>query len=160
MQNVDRIDRGIIKSLVDDARASVSEIADKVGLSQSACTRRIQALERLGVLSGYTAQLGQTALDYRVLVLVDITLNTQADEVLRAFEQAVGKIEGIIECMLVSGVHDYRLTILCRDLDDYERIHRQSVGNLPGVTNIISSFVLRQIPTRDRYDAIFRPDAS
>ena len=160
MQNIDRIDRKIIKALVDNARASVSDIADRVGLSQSACTRRIQALERLGILSGYTAELGQVALDYRVVVLVDITLNTQADEVLRAFEQAVGQIDGIIECMLVSGVHDYRVTILWRDLDDYERIHRESVGNLPGVTNIISSFVLRQIPTRGRYDAIFRPGAS
>ena len=160
MQTIDRIDRKIIKALVDNARASVSDIADRVGLSQSACTRRIQTLERLGILSGYTAELGQVALDYRVVVLVDITLNTQADEVLRAFEQAVGQIDGIIECMLVSGVHDYRLTILCRDLDDYERIHRESVGNLPGVTNIISSFVLRQIPTRGRYDAIFRPGSS
>jgi len=160
MQNIDRIDRKIIKALVDNARVSVSDIADRVGLSQSACTRRIQTLERLGILSGYTAELGQVALDYRVVVLVDITLNTQADEVLRAFEQAVGQIDGIIECMLVSGVHDYRLTILCRDLDDYERIHRESVGNLPGVTNIISSFVLRQIPTRGRYDAIFRPGSS
>ena len=160
MQKIDRIDRKIIKALVDNARASVSDIADRVGLSQSACTRRIQTLERLGILSGYTAELGQVALDYRVVVLVDITLNTQADEVLCAFEQAVGQIDGIIECMLVSGVHDYRLTILCRDLDDYERIHRESVGNLPGVTNIISSFVLRQIPTRGRYDAIFRPGAS
>ena len=160
MQDTDRIDRAIIKSLVDDARASVSEIADRVGLSQSACTRRIQALERSGMLSGYTAQLGQTALGYRVVALVDITLNTQADEVLRAFEQTVGQIDGIVECMLVSGVHDYRLTILCRDLEDYERIYRESVGNLPGVTNIISSFVLRQIPTRGRYDAIFRAGVS
>lgn len=160
MQEFDRIDRAIIQSLVADARASVSEIADRVGLSQSACTRRIQALERSGVVSRYTAELGRTALDYRVIALVDITLNTQADEVLRAFEQAAGQVDGIVECVLVSGVHDYRLKILCRDLDDYERIHRESVGNLPGVTNIISSFVLREIPTRGLYDAVFPRNVS
>lgn len=160
MQDIDRIDRAIIKALATNARASVSEIADQVGLSQSACTRRIQSLERSNVLSGYMACLGQAALNCRVIVLVDITLSTQADDVLRAFEEAVGQIDGIVECMLVSGVHDYRLKILCRDLDDYERIHRESVGNLPGVTNIISSFVLRSIPTRGQYDAIFPAEAA
>lgn len=155
MQDLDKIDRAIIKCLVTDGRASVSNIADQVSLSQSACSRRIQALERTGVLSGYIADIGHTALGFRIVVLVDVTLNTQADEVLRAFEDAVGRIDGIVECLLVSGVHDYRLKILCRDLEDYERIHRESVGNLPGVTNIISSFVLRAIPTRGRYDAVF-----
>jgi Lrp/AsnC family leucine-responsive transcriptional regulator len=155
MQDVDKFDRAIIQCLAKNARASVSDIADEVFLSQSACSRRIQALERSGVLSRYTADLGQRALGYRVLALVDITLNTQADHVLRSFEDAVSKIDGIIECMLVSGTHDYRLKILCRDLEDYERIHRESVGNLPGVTNIISCFVLRDVPTRGLYEAVF-----
>ena len=155
MQQLDKIDRAIVRCLVNNARASVSDIADEVFLSQSACSRRIQALERSGILAGYRADLGQRPLGYRAIILIDITLNTQADDVLRAFEHAVGQIDGIIECLLVSGVQDYRLKIVCRDLDDYERIHRESLGNLPGVSNIISSFVLRSVPTRGLYDAIF-----
>lgn len=154
MQNLDRIDRTILEHLASDGRASVSDIADRAGLSQSACTRRIQALERAGAITGYGARLGQAVLGGRVTALVDLTLNTQAEEVLQAFERAAGEIDGIVECLLVSGSHDYRLKIVCRDLDDYERIHRE-LGKLPGVANINSSFVLRPVPARSLYDAIF-----
>lgn len=155
MHPVDRIDRAILKCLVEDARVSVSDVADRVGLSQSACTRRIQTLERAGALSGYSANLGTALLGCRVVALVDITLNTQAEDVLHAFEKAAGEIDGIIECMLVSGSQDYRLKILCRDLEDYERLHREHFGKLPGVSNINSSFVLRTVATRGVYDAVF-----
>jgi DNA-binding Lrp family transcriptional regulator len=151
----DRIDRKIIAALVRDGRASVSDVAEQVGLSQSACTRRIQALERLGAIDGYAARLGERVLGCAVTALVDITLNTQAEEVLHAFEAAASQVDGIVECMLISGAHDYRLRILCRSLDDYERIHRDHLGKLPGVANINSSFVLRQVATRSAYEAIF-----
>jgi Lrp/AsnC family transcriptional regulator, leucine-responsive regulatory protein len=160
MQSFDRIDRGILHLLSRDARASVSDISDKVGLSQSACTRRIQALERSGAITGYGTRLGQVVLGCRVTALVDITLNTQAEDVLRAFERAAGEIDGIVEGMLVSGSQDYRLKIVCRDLDDYERIHREHLGKLPGVATINSSFVLRSIATRSLHDAIFATESA
>jgi len=62
----------------------------------------------------------------------------------------------VVECMLVSGAHDYRLKIICRDLDDYERLHREHLGRLPRVTTISSSFVLRAVPTRSEADALFK----
>ncbi len=151
----DRIDRKILAALERNGRASVSEVAEQAGLSQSACSRRIQALERDGAIDGYTVRLGVRALGCAVTALVDITLNTQAEEVLHAFEEAASQVDGIVECVLVSGAHDYRLRILCRDLDDYERIHRDHLGKLPGVANINSSFVLRQAATRGVHEAIF-----
>jgi Lrp/AsnC family leucine-responsive transcriptional regulator len=152
---MDRIDSGILKLLASDARAPVSQIADRVGLSQSACTRRIQALEASGHVEGYGARLGHRRLGFRVTALVDITLGTQVEEDLAQFEAAVAVIDGVVECALVSGGQDYRLKILCRDLDDYERIHREKLGRLPGVVKIESSFVLRTVPTRSEADAIF-----
>ena len=151
---LDAIDRHILRHLARDGRASVSDVAGMVGLSQSACTRRIQALERAGAIIGYEARLSARQLGFPITALVDITLNTQAEDVLSAFEAAASRIDGIVECLLVSGAHDYRLRILCRDLDDYERLHREHLGRLPGVTNINSSFVLRRIPTRDVGDAV------
>ena len=155
---LDRIDRKIVAMLGQNGRASVSEVAERAGLSQSACTRRIQALERAGVIVGYAAQLDERVLGCAVTALVDITLNTQAEEVLHAFEEAVAGVDGILECMLVSGSHDYRLKVLCRSLDDYERIHREHLGKLPGVATINSSFVLRRTATRSACEAIFPAD--
>jgi DNA-binding Lrp family transcriptional regulator len=152
---IDRIDSAILERLAADARASVSRIAGEVGLSQSACTRRIQALEAAGLIEGYGARLGHKKLGFHVTALVDITLGTQAEEDLEQFEAAVATIDGIVDCALVSGAHDYRLRIVCRDLDDYERLHREQLGRLPGVITISSSFVLRAVPTRGEADALF-----
>ncbi|MBX3594156.1 Lrp/AsnC family transcriptional regulator [Sphingomonas sp.] len=154
---MDRIDTSILKMLAEDARAPVSHVAAQVGLSQSACTRRIQALEASRHIQGYGVRLGHRRLGFRVTALVDITLGTQVEEDLAAFERAVAQIDGIVECALVSGGQDYRLKLLCRDLDDYERLHREHLGRLPGVVKISSSFVLRSIPTRSEADALFQP---
>lgn len=152
---LDRFDSAILKLIAADARASVSRIAAAVGLSQSACTRRIQALEAGGHIEGYGARLGHRRLGFRVTALVDITLGTQVEEDLEKFEAAVALVDGIVECALVSGSQDYRLKIVCRDLDDYERLHREHLGRLPGVNTINSSFVLRSVPTRGEADALF-----
>lgn len=152
---MDRIDNAILKLLAADARAPVSQVASQVGLSQSACTRRIQALEQAGHILGYGARLGHKRLGFHVTALVDITLGTQVEEDLARFERAVAEIDGIVECALISGAHDYRLKIVCRDLDDYERLHREHLGRLPGVNTISSSFVLRAVPTRGEAEALF-----
>ena len=152
---MDRIDEAILKQLALNARAPVSQIAGQVGLSQSACTRRIQALEASGHILGYSAKLGLRRLGYSVTAMVDITLGTEVGEDLARFEAAVAQIDGIVECALVSGGYDYPLKVLCRDLDDYERLHREHLGRLPGVTTISSSFVLRAVPTRSEADALF-----
>lgn len=152
---MDRIDEAILKQLAINARAPVSQIAGQVGLSQSACTRRIQALEASGHILGYNARLGLRRLGYSVTAMVDITLGTEVGEDLARFEAAVAQIDGIVECALVSGGYDYRLKILCRDLDDYERLHREEMGRLPGVVKISSSFVLRAVPTRSEANALF-----
>jgi DNA-binding Lrp family transcriptional regulator len=152
---IDRIDRAILACLASDARMAVSQVGAAVGLSQSAATRRIQALEAAGLIAGYAARLDHRRLGFAVTALVDITLGTQVEEDLERFETAVAEIDGVVECALVSGGQDYRLKILCRDLDDYERLHREHLGRLPGVMTINSSFVLRAIPTRSEADALF-----
>lgn len=157
---IDRLDRAILRELATDARAPVNQIAARVGLSQSACTRRVQSLEAAGRVRGYGARLGHRELGFRVTALVDITLATQIGEDLAQFERAVAAIDGIVECALVSGAQDYRLKIICRDLDDYERLHREHLGRLPGVNTISSSFVLRAVPTRGEAEALFGSDVA
>jgi len=151
---IDRLDAAILRTVATDARLSVSQIASRIGLSQSACTRRIQALEAAGRIRGYAARLGRRDLGFRVTALVDIKLGTQVEEDLARFERAVATIDGVVGCVLVSGEQDYRLQIVCRDLDDYERLHREHLGRLPGVLTISSSFVLREVATRNEADAM------
>ena len=155
---MDRIDRAILKNLAADGRATISQIAERAGLSQSACTRRVQALEASGRIIGYGARLDHKKLGFHVTALVDITLSTQVEEDLARFERVVAGIDGVVECALISGAHDYRLKIIAKDLDDYERLHREHLGRLPGVTTISSSFVLRSVPTRSEADALFGAD--
>ena len=154
LDTLDRIDRNIILALETDARASVSQIAERVGLSQSACTRRIQALESSGVITGYGPRYGWRVLGFHVIAYVEVTLASQAEAALEAFERGVSAIAGVVECALVSGGHDYHVKIICRDLDDYERIHREGLGPLPGVARINTSFALRQLKTRGAADAL------
>lgn len=151
---LDRIDRSIVRALAANARTPVSQIAQQVGLSQPACTRRIQTLEERGVLAGYAAQLDLPHIGFRVTALVDIRLRSQSEEDMRAFESAVTDHPQIIECMLVSGDQDYRLKVIARDLDDYERIHRSALARLPAVVHIASSFALRTITHRHPVDAV------
>ncbi|MGJ3649684.1 Lrp/AsnC family transcriptional regulator [Sphingomonas sp. GlSt437] len=151
---IDRIDASILRALAADARSPVSQVAAQAGLSQSACSRRLQALEAAGLIDGYSARLAHRRLGFHVTALVDITLGTQVEEDLERFERAVAAIDGVVECVLVSGAQDYRLKIICRDLDDYERMHREHLGRLPGVNTISSSFVLRQVATRGEADAL------
>jgi Lrp/AsnC family transcriptional regulator, leucine-responsive regulatory protein len=160
IMQADRIDVAILKLLAHDARASVSLVASRVGLSQSACTRRIQALEAAGAIRGYGAHLGLRTLGFPMTALVDITLGTQVEEDLAQFERAVARIDGVVECFLIAGATDYRLRIVCQDLDHYERLHREQLGRLPGVVTINSSFVLRIVPTRSHADALFGGEVS
>jgi len=160
MQSIlDRIDYRIITALENDGRATVSALADKVGLSQSACTRRIQALEAEGIIAGYHPRYGWRTLGMQVIAYVAITLASQAESALEDFEAGVSRIAGIIECALVSGDHDYHIKIIARDLVDYERIHREGLGQLPGVARISTSFVLRPIPTPGEAAAITSAEA-
>ncbi len=131
---LDKIDRNIISALQNDGRLSNVALADQVGLSPSACLRRVQILEETGVISGYTALVNAKALGRTTNVIVAITLDRQNGEFLEAFEDAVAA------CPVV------------KDAADYERVHKDLLSRLPGVARIQSSFSLRQVVGRNGID--------
>ena len=155
MPSLDRIDRRILKVLAENARAPVSHIAHEVNLSQPACSRRLQMLEKDGVVACYEAKLDLQRLGFRITALVDIQLKSQSEADMAAFEIAVAEHPQIVECMLVSGEQDYRVRVIARDLEDYERVHRTALARLPGVQRIASSFALRIVSRRHPVDAVF-----
>jgi Lrp/AsnC family transcriptional regulator, leucine-responsive regulatory protein len=141
---LDRYDRAILKLLQQDARITNASLAEKVSLSESACLRRVRALEESGLIEGYTAVLNQQKAGYPVNVFVNITLDRQAQSGLEAFEAAARKIPEVMECYLMTGDYDYLLRVVVADLGDFERLH-QHLTRLPSVARVHSSFAVRTV---------------
>lgn len=144
----DAFDRRILATLARDGRLTTVDLAAQIGLSPSACTRRIQALEEAGVLRGYRALLDPEAIGLGITVFVEITLERQNDEALRAFETAAARSPQVLSCHLMSGRSDYLLRVVARDLADFERLHANVLGHLPGVARMESKFALREVIDR------------
>jgi DNA-binding Lrp family transcriptional regulator len=146
--NLDSIDYRILATLQADGRITNNSLAEKVGLSPSACLRRVQLLEKAGVIEGYMALVDAAQLGRPTTVVVQITLERQTDDHLEAFEAAIAHHAEVVECYLMSGMADYLLRVAVRDAEDYERLHRAVLARLPGVARIQSSFAIRTVICR------------
>jgi DNA-binding Lrp family transcriptional regulator len=145
---MDTLDMAILAALSENGRLSQVELAERIPLSPTAIARRIRALEEKGVIEGYQARVSRPALGLNMTALVQISLKSQSEELLAAFEKAVAAAPSVISCHLMSGEDDYMLMVLARDLADFERIHRHELSRLPGVTRLRSSFALREVKSR------------
>ena len=141
---LDRYDRAILKLLQQDSRITNSILAEKVSLSESACLRRVRALEESGLIESYTTVLNQQKAGFPVNVFVNITLDRQAQAGLEAFETAVRKLPEVMECYLMTGDYDYLVRVVVADLGDFERLH-QHLTRLPSVARVHSSFAVRTV---------------
>lgn len=146
--SLDALDRAILNALVADGRLSQVQLSERIPLSPTAIARRIRALEETGVIEGYQAKVSRQALGLAMTVFVQIALKSQNEEVLEAFEKAAVAAPSIVSCHLMSGDDDYLLTVLARDLADFERIHKEQLSRLPGVARMKSSFALREVTSR------------
>ena len=142
---LDRYDRAIVRLLQQDARITNTLLAQRVNLSESACLRRVRALEQAGLIQGYTALIDQHKAGFPVNVFVNITLDRQSQAGLEAFESAVRKVPEVMECYLMSGEYDYLLRVVLADTADFERLHSQHLTRLPNVARVHSSFALRTV---------------
>jgi DNA-binding Lrp family transcriptional regulator len=145
---LDRIDRQILALLQTDGRLSNAKLALQMGLSQSACLRRAQRLERAGIIEGYGARLSHAALGRSETVFIELTLDSQSETALDAFERAVAASPHVLECHLIAGDYDYLLRVAVASTADYERLHRRELAALPHVARIRSLFALRRVMER------------
>lgn len=143
--NLDRFDRAILQILQLEGRIPNATLAERVSLSESACLRRVRALEESGLIERYAAVLNQQKAGLPVNVFVSITLDRQDDLDLRKFEEAVRKIPEVMECYLMTGDYDYTLRVVVADTADFERVHSKHLTRLPGVARVHSSFALRTV---------------
>jgi DNA-binding Lrp family transcriptional regulator len=145
---LDALDRAILGALLEDGRQSQVVLAETIPLSATAIARRIRALEERQVIKGYQARISRKALGLSMTVMVQISLKSQSEELLNAFEEAVASAPSIVSCHLMSGEDDYLITVMARDLADFERIHKEQLSRLPGVVRLKSSFALREVANR------------
>ena len=142
---MDEIDRKILRLLQDNCRLSIADIGDKVGLSASACHRRIALLEKNGVIENYTARLNGEKLGYNMTFYVEVSLESQSDAVLSAFEKAALGRPEVLECYLTTGEADYLIKVAAPDTKSYERIYKRTIAALPHVSRIQSSLVMKTV---------------
>lgn len=149
MSGFDKINANILRVLTEDGRISNIDLADKVGLSPSACLRRVQELERKGVIAGYRAVINPHALgiNFIAYVLVGLSKHTKADQV--GFEEAMASATEVRECHNITGTVEYLLRVEARDLAAYKHFHTEVLGTVPQVASIISYIVMGS-PKDDR----------
>jgi DNA-binding Lrp family transcriptional regulator len=147
-RDLDTLDRSILGCLIEDGRLSQVELAERIPLSATAIARRIRALEEAGVIQGYQARISRKALGLDMTVIVQIGLKSQNEDLLKSFEEAVARAPSVVSCLLMSGEDDYLVTVMARDLADFERIHKEQLSRLPGVVRLKSSFALRDVANK------------
>lgn len=138
----DSINERILRELSLDGRLSNIELATKVGLSPSACLRRVQDLERTGVIRGYRAMINSEAVGIGFVAYVCVGLSDHSKKAQKAFENAMSKAKAVRECHNVTGTFEYLLRVEVADLSAYKFFHSEVLGVSPGVNSITSLVVM------------------
>ena len=149
MRALDAIDERILRELSRDGRMANLALAARVGLSPSACSRRVAELERRGVIAGYRAVLDRAALGQGFLAYIAVGLSVHTKEAQERFERAVARAPEVRECHNVTGAVEYLLRIEAADLRAYKHFHTEVLGALPGVASL-TSYVVMGSPKDER----------
>lgn len=145
VRELDRIDRAILRLLQRDGRIAMTELAERVGLSVTPCAERVRRLEAEKVIIGYYARLDPQALDGRLLVFVELKLESKSHRIFEQFRREVAKLPEVLECHLVSGDFDYLLKVRLPEMAAYRRVLGELLLQLPGVKESRSSIVMEEI---------------
>lgn len=143
MSELDRASEEILSTLEATGRLTNIELARRVGLSPSACLRRVQEMERTGVIRGYRAIIDRSAMVPRITVFVLVGLAQQLHKDARAFERAMDAAPQVLECHNIAGSAEYLLRVEVGDLAEYKDFHAHTLGQLPQVSRIESHFCLQ-----------------
>ena len=152
--SLDKIDRRILSELRLDGRLTVTQLAEKVGLSSSPCWTRLKRLESLNIIEGYTANINAKAIGINELFFIEITLERHDDEILNQFSEALANMPEVIEAHLVTGDYDYLVKVAVKNSEHYERFLRKNLYSMKGVRHTRSIFALRPLKLENKSDLI------
>lgn len=142
MVNLDATDKKILNLLQQNSKANIKEIALKIGLTQTPTYERIKRLEKEGVIKNYIAVLDKEKVGYTIEVFCQVTLLVHSKEMITRFENAVNKIDEVMECFHVAGNYDYLLKIIVKDMNSYQAFLKNKLSVLDSVANVQSTFVM------------------
>lgn len=140
---LDPIDRIILETLQNDGRITNVALAEKAGLTAPPCLRRVRALEESGVIRGYHAELDAERLGYGITVFALVSLKSQAEEELRAFEDHVATLPQVRECHMLNGEIDFILKIVSHDLQEFQKFLTAKLTTAPNVAGVKTSLTIR-----------------
>ncbi|WP_150526012.1 Lrp/AsnC family transcriptional regulator [Roseibium sediminis] len=133
---MDTLDLKILEALQIDSRISMAKLSEQVGLSLSACHRRVKLLESNGIISGYTVRLDRRALNLEIQVFIEVKLTSQRKDDITAFERAISMMPEVLECHLISGEFDYLIRLVTRNTAAYEDLYRNRLSQIPSVSQM------------------------
>ncbi len=142
-RNLDHTDARILHELQEDGRITNVELATRVGLTAPPCLRRVRALEDEGIIEGYHASLSGEKLGYTITVFAMVSLKSQAEDDLRAFEAHVAKLDPVRECHMLNGEIDFILKIVAPDLQQFQQFLTGSLTTAPNVASVKTSLTIR-----------------
>jgi len=143
MANLDSIDRRLLAELQREGRITNVELAQRVGLTAPPCLRRVRALEEDGVIRGYHAELDASKLGFAITVFAMVSLKSQAEEDLKAFENHVGELPEVRECHMLNGEIDFILKIVSKDLQSFQEFLTSKLTPAPNVASVKTSLTIR-----------------
>ena len=149
---LDKTDRRILSEPRQDGRLTVTELAEKIGLSSSPCWTRLKRLENLNVIEGYTANINPKAIGINELFFIEITLERHDDEILNEFSDALANMPEVVEAHLVTGDYDYLVKVAVKNSEHYERFLRKNLYSMKAVRHTRSIFALRPLKLENKVD--------
>ncbi|TRW18464.1 Lrp/AsnC family transcriptional regulator [Glacieibacterium frigidum] len=140
---IDSIDRVILRNLQSEGRITNVELAERAGLTAPPCLRRVRALEEAGAIRGYHADLDPEAMGYAITVFAMVSLKSQAEADLRAFEEHVAALPQVRECHMLNGEIDFILKVVAHDLQEFQRFLTSQLTPAPNVEHVKTSLTIR-----------------
>ena len=142
---MDAVDKKILAELQTDGRLTLTELADRVGLSLSPCHRRLRALEKSGAIGGYRAHLDPEALGFGFQALLFVTMVGADRNTIATFEDAVAQVPSVLNAQRLFGDPDYLLHVIAHDLPAFQRLYDEELSTLPGVQRLNSTLVMKSV---------------
>ncbi len=145
---IDTFDKKILSALQKNARISNVDLAELINLSTAATYRRVKNLENSNIISGYTAIINKNKINLSTQVILRVTLDGQDNQKTEDFENEVRKIPNIMGCYFISGDYDYLIRIIIKDINSYEKLHKEKLSKLPHIHRLHSNFVLKEVVSK------------
>ena len=149
--HLDAADKRILTVLQSDSQISMAALSERIGLSLSACHRRVKILESEGIIRRYSAQLDRRTLGLELEVFIEVKLTNQRSDEIEAFEQAIRTMPEILECHMISGEFDFLMRVAARGAADYEKLYRTRLAAIPSIAQMKTLLSLSAVKTFSGY---------